>query len=75
MPDTTSVDEHERMDAALEPLGMAAPEPRRAHGGSEQLKLFPGPTDELAETAREFVRSRPLQAVGIALLIGVLLGR
>jgi hypothetical protein len=61
-------------DAALEPLGMTVGDrPRRAHRGA-QLKLFADQSG-WTESARELVRSRPLQAMGIAVLIGLLLGR
>lgn len=61
-------------DAALEPLGMTVDRPnRRSH--RDQLKLFDGPTDDFTESARDLVRRHPLQAIGIALLIGVMLGR
>ena len=62
-------------DAALEPLGMTVGDrPQRAYRG-DQLKLFSDQSDRWTEAARELVRHRPLQAVGIAVLIGLLLGR
>lgn len=78
MPNKASVQrEAEAFDAALEPLGMTVGErERRAHQrNAQQLSLFPTPAEQWVESAREAVRSRPLRAVGAALLIGLLLGR
>ena len=62
-------------DAALEPLGMTVGDRPRSLYRGDQLKLFSDQSEQWTESARELVRNRPLQAVGVALLIGLLLGR
>lgn len=75
MATKTMVHQQTAEDAALEPLGMTVGDrPKRAYRG-DQLKLFSDQSGRWTESARELVRSRPLQAMGLAVLIGLLLGR